>query len=86
VFGINYGSVAFIDAVTIIYVVSYNNHSAIAIILTNILNDCKMSVAMVASRFILILCYLQYDWIQFQMLTLLIIIHHKCNYNYNMIT
>jgi hypothetical protein len=82
VFGINYGSVAFIDAVTIIYAVSYNSHSAIAIILTNILNDCKMSVAMVASHFILILCYLQYDWIQFQMLTLLIIIrlHNLSNY------
>jgi hypothetical protein len=63
VFGTYYGSVAFIDAVTIICSVSYNNYSAITIILTNMLNDCKMSVAMVSSRFNLILCYLQYDWI-----------------------
>jgi hypothetical protein len=50
-------------------------------ILTNILNDCKMPVVMIASRFNLILYYLQYDWIQFQILILLITIHRNCSYN-----
>jgi hypothetical protein len=47
-----------------------------------------MPVAMVVSRFNLILCCLQYDWIQFQMLTLFITIHDNCSYNlqYNYIT
>jgi hypothetical protein len=86
VFGTNYGPVAFTCAVITICAVSYNSRSATAMILTNILNDSKMSVAMVASRFNLILCGLQYDWIHFQMLTLLIIIHRKMQlqlqYNY----
>jgi hypothetical protein len=60
VFGTDYGSVTFIGAVTTICTVSYNSHNAVAMILTNILNVCKMSVAMVASHFNLILCYLQY--------------------------
>jgi hypothetical protein len=81
VFGTDYRSVACIGAVTTICTVSYNSHSAIAMIVTNNLNDCSMSVTMVASRFNLILYCLQYDWIQFQMLTLLITIHRICNYN-----